>query len=79
MAELPGDWKLKSDGIGNGRCFTFATFDGLKHVSQSIITPTMALEFQRSVLAQMIICGIIALLGPGLWVCRSCLPLGYSR
>lgn len=25
-------------------------------------------KFHRSVLAQMIICGIIALLGPGLWV-----------
>lgn len=26
------------------------------------------MSFRRSVLAQMIICGIIALLGPGLWV-----------
>jgi hypothetical protein len=26
------------------------------------------MAFRRSVLAQMIICGIIALLGPGLWV-----------
>lgn len=27
--------------------------------------------FYRSVLAQMIIAGFIALLGPGLWVCMS--------
>lgn len=29
------------------------------------------MAFRRSVLAQMIIAGIIALLGPGLWVCPT--------
>lgn len=29
------------------------------------------MSFRRSVLAQMIICGIIALLGPGLWVSKQ--------